>query len=207
MKKGSAPRLWVARSGQRVSSPLALSGLLLLVLTLGGCRLGSPDYNLTVEWADGITGTPAAGTYTWKEFTEITYGYSFANGSEGTPGVYLDDNPNRLAASGTIQILAPTVIYVGDVDVRGVWDAVFYTRDSKRQYLVFTFTGTSAVEGTFSDDTGRTGVWTLAEGKMTLTGADWEPYQLTAAAGPRRLGGEWRIIEEGKRGYWSAQRR
>ena len=207
MKKGSFSRLWVARPGRRVASSLSLLGVLLLAFALGGCRLGSPDYQLTVEWADGITGTPAAGSYTWKEFTEITYEYGFVDGSEAIPGVYLDDNPNRLAASGSLQILAPTRIYVGDVDVRGAWDVVFYTRESKRQYLVFTFSGTSPGEGTFSDDTGRTGTWTLEEGKVTMAGADWEPYQLSAAVGPRRLGGEWRIIEEGKRGYWSAQRR
>ena len=43
---------------------------------LSSCKFGHPDYTLTVTIGEGITGTPEAGSYVYKEFSEIEYSYT-----------------------------------------------------------------------------------------------------------------------------------
>jgi hypothetical protein len=82
-------------------------------------------YSLTVTSSTGVNGTPAAGAYTHKEGTSVTYGFS---AMEGYANVKVTIDEIQVAASGTVlmdrdHILAAVAEQSppADFDVRGKW--------------------------------------------------------------------------------------
>ena len=58
-------------------------GLLLtisLIFINTSCKnFGVPDYQFTVTLGEGVSGTPAAGTYSYKELSVVTYNHALSN--------------------------------------------------------------------------------------------------------------------------------
>jgi hypothetical protein len=86
-KKKKFPWLWVAAG-------VVVAGVI-VYFTL----IKKPKYDLTVDVGTGVSGTPAAGKYTYKKGEKILYSFSSSDGYKNL-NVLLDGNP--VAASGTM---------------------------------------------------------------------------------------------------------
>lgn len=121
-KKGKKfPWLWVI---------LGVGVVATVILLLSKKKKPAVNYALTVTLAAGVSGTPAAGTYTYESGTKIDYSYTPGTGFDALE-VKLDNNV--LAASGQITmdqdhvltVTARNANYNYDVDVLGFsWIAV-----------------------------------------------------------------------------------
>ena len=80
VKKKKFPWLWVAAG-------VVVAGVI-VYFTL----IKKPKYDLTVEVGAGVTGTPAAGKYTYKKGTKIAYNFACADGYKNLT-VLLNDKP------------------------------------------------------------------------------------------------------------------
>ncbi len=87
VKKKKFPWLWVAAG-------VVVAGVI-VYFTL----IKKPKYDLTVELGAGVTGTPAAGKYTYKKGKQIAYNFSSIDGFKNL--IVLFDGLNA-ASSGTI---------------------------------------------------------------------------------------------------------
>jgi hypothetical protein len=90
------------------------------ILFFSGCKTADPaSYTLTVTLGNGVSGTPATGSYTYTEDDTVNYSYT-AQAGYGNLTVTLDGAP--VAASGTIAMAASHNLNVtADIDVRGQW--------------------------------------------------------------------------------------
>jgi hypothetical protein len=86
-KKKKFPWLWVAAG--------VVAAGVIVYFTL----IKKPKYDLLVETGTGVTGTPAAGKYTYKKGQKIAYSFAYPDGYKNLT-VLLDGNP--VAISGTI---------------------------------------------------------------------------------------------------------
>src|SRR5512145_2748544 len=68
------------------------------------------EYKLTVTLKDGVTGTPAAGTYYYKQGTQVAYSYTL---QDGFKGLYVLLNGSSTTASGTVTMSKDNVLYAG----------------------------------------------------------------------------------------------
>lgn len=81
-----------------------IAALFIGTLSISGCKKSSEttdSYVLTVTVANGVTGTPAAGTYTYKKGDQVAYNYTLKDAYEDLR-VTLD--AASVASSGTITI-------------------------------------------------------------------------------------------------------
>jgi hypothetical protein len=96
-------------------------------------------YDLTVTTSAGVSGTPAAGTYSYKEGTSVTYSYIAATGYDNLK-VQVDGI--NVVAQGTLKMdRAHTLISVAKLipppnfDVRGTWRVL--SPDFTTQEMIF----------------------------------------------------------------------
>ncbi|MCU0284842.1 MAG: hypothetical protein MUF15_00460 [Acidobacteria bacterium] len=176
----------------------------LMILPLGSCKnLGIPDYKLTIVIENGVQGTPAPGTYTYKELETIDYKYTAIN---TTYLVEVLVNETRRLSEGQFIMYTDLNVVSRIFDIRDTWDFTLdKTTDSsvaKREFTV-TFTGNDPLSGQFTDSNSHTGTWLIENSKLTMTYSNWFNYTLTSDS-VLSMGGTW--SGEGKTSTWSASR-
>ena len=109
------------------------------VLFFSGCTTAeTASYTLTVSVGDGVSGTPATGSYPYTENDTVSYSYTAQSGY-GNLTVTLDGAP--VAASGVITMAAShTLTVTASIDIRGMWTGRFYAGGGDT-YFEVTFSG------------------------------------------------------------------
>jgi hypothetical protein len=117
------------------------------------------QYKLTVTVNDGVTGTPAAGTYMYAKGTQVPYSYALAEGYTDL-SVKLDGTAVE-ANSGTITMSEDFTLYASATrkyNVVGSWNLSESYKDGSAFTVVATFSGTP-FSGTVSDTQGGVGTY------------------------------------------------
>ncbi|MBN2200041.1 MAG: hypothetical protein JW747_09375 [Candidatus Aminicenantes bacterium] len=177
---------------------------LLAFLAAGGCRIGIPDYTLTVVVEDGVTGTPEAGQYVYQELTTVDFDYEAVNPLHSVE--VMINGIKRSPATGSV------VLY-GDgyelrarlIDLRGDWKMTLAYNDEEIPApgeFTITLSGPDIVGGTFTDSRGFTGVWSTSSDTVTLTYDAWFDYVLTGEV----YGMKGTFTGEELTGTWTAVR-
>jgi len=120
------------------------------------------EYKLTVTLKDGVTGTPAAGTYYYKQGTKVDYSYAL---KDGFKGLYVLLNGTATTVSGTVTMSKDNVLYVGAAvkySVLGAWNLSETYNDGSSFNVVLTFAGT-LFGGTVSDSDGGVGTYDFSD--------------------------------------------
>ena len=132
------------------------------VLFFTGCSsTDAADYTLTVSVGDGVSGTPATGSYTYGENDTVSYSYT-AMAGYGNLTVTLDGAP--VAASGVITMSSShTLTVTANVDVRGKWTGLFIF-EGEDTYFEVTYSG-----GVLSGTTRGLFDWASGFGNGTYT--------------------------------------
>lgn len=157
------------------------------------------DYELNITIEEGTAGTPEAGTYTYEEFTKIDYMY---HSLEPNVEIEVVLNGNRKEPIGTFIMYRDLDVVVRVIDMRGEWNVTF-TKSGEDTKWVMTIAGDSPFLGTFSDDRGYHGTWTVTGNDLKITFTDWADYVFTGKL--RDMKGTW--TGEEKSGEWRAVKR
>lgn len=186
------------------SKTLQIFGLTILSIAmsvfLSGCKdFGVPDYELKIEFAEGIIGTPTAGTYSYKELTTVDYSYE-ALDSQYTVEVIV--NGSRWLSEGSFIMYTDLEIQVQIIDIRGSWTFTLEEDDVDDLEFVVTFTGDTLLSGEFSDDRGYRGTWFLDGDFLTMNYDNWLGYELYGYIDT--MEGTWE--RSGYTGSWSAEK-
>lgn len=175
----------------------------LILFSFNSCKdFGIPDYKLTIQIKDGVEGTPAAGIYSYKDLALVDYKYTPKN--TGTI-VEVLVNGSRFSSEGQLTMYNDAILVAQLMDIRGKWKIVMrqpdYTTESVK--FIIDFSGTEYLTGTFTDDRGYHGTWTIdSTSNLTITFSDWEDYVLTGDASS--MEGDW--TGESKTATWYATR-
>lgn len=171
-------------------------------LSLTGCKnFGVPDFELKVTVEDGVQGTPAGGVYTYQELTVVDYSYSAID----------DQYTVEVLVNGARYLQNSFVMYTNlevvarIIDIRGTWDFTLKPEsgsDEEDKEIAITFSGQGLLSGSFSDDQGHNGTWTIDGAAITITYNNWFDYELTGFI--TTMSGEWE--GEGIKGTWTANR-
>lgn len=175
--------------------------ILAILMVLGSCDFGTPDYRLNVIIEEGVTGTPQAGEEIHKDLSEISYEYTAINPVH-TVEVFLNDI--RQTYTGTFAMYTDVTLIARLVDIRGRWSMEMQQTDpSETVEFEMTLDGASLTSGTFSDSRGNHGYWTGESGVVTITYTDWNFFVLTGAV--FNMSGIFTVGEDEK-GVWAAER-
>lgn len=126
------------------------------------------EYKLTVQVNEGVTGTPAAGTYYYRKDTKVPYSYALAGGYQA---LTVKLNGSDVAASGTVTVSQDTVLYASAQvkhDVRGSWNLSESYSDGSVFQVVVTFSGT-LFAGTVTDSEGGAGTYDYNDATLDFT--------------------------------------
>jgi len=167
---------------KRMRQVLWAGGTVALLILAGGasCKMGVPNYTLTVVLAEGVTGTPATGQYTYRELTQVSFSYTATNPLCSVEAFL--NSKIRYNGSGSITLFADGYKLTADViDLRGSWNvAMIKDGDTSATYsFSVMITGPNVLSGTFTDSRGFHGTWTGSSGALTLTYTDWFDFVLT----------------------------
>jgi hypothetical protein len=157
-----------------------LMGLFLTaVIFIVGCKnFGSPEYELKIEIGDGAAGTPLAGTYVYDEFETVEYEYT---SEDENVKIEVVVNGNKKVVAGELIMYTDLDVQVRIIDIRGDWTFTMKRgNDSEEEYTI-NFFGATAFDGTFTDDRGYTGNWTVNGDTLTMTYIDWQDYVFTGS--------------------------
>jgi hypothetical protein len=120
------------------------------------------EYKLTVTLKDGVNGTPATGTYYYKQGTQVAYSYAL---KDGFKSLYVLLNGASTTVSGTVTMSKDNVLYASaDVkySVLGAWNLSETYNDGSSFNVVLTFAGT-LFGGTVSDSDGGAGTYEFSD--------------------------------------------
>jgi hypothetical protein len=124
------------------------------------------QYKLTVTVNDGVTGTPAAGTYMYTKGAQVPYSYALAGGytdlSVKLDGTAVESN------SGTITMTEDFTLYASATkkyNVVGSWNLIESYQDGSAFNVVATFSGT-LFSGTVSDTQGGVGTYDYTDSTL-----------------------------------------
>lgn len=123
------------------------------------------QFTLTVTLTDGVTGTPAKGTYTYALGAVVHYNYSLSDGFANLTATL--DGTAIAAASGTITMNKASVLAVKAdriYDVRGSWELRESYDDGSAFAVSAVFSGAND-KGAVTDSEGGSGTYTLSSGK------------------------------------------
>jgi hypothetical protein len=167
---------------KRISQLLPVGLAVAFLLFFGGtsCKMGAPDYTLTVVLADGVTGTPASGEYVYKELSVVSFSYTGTN-TAWSIETHLNDKI-RYSSSGSIVMYGDHYVLTANViDIRGAWTVTMIKTGETTVTFTFTLTltGADVLSGAFTDSRGYNGTWTASSGVLILTYTDWVDYVLT----------------------------
>jgi len=181
----------------------------LLLFSMSCKDFGIPDYSLNVVVQAGVTGTPAAGNYSYKDLSVVAYNYSPVDSGQLVEVLV---NGMRYSAGGNLTIYTKSELVAKIFDIRGSWTIKFkYSAEDKNKdknlkdfnYKI-DFSGATSVSGTFTDDRGKNGTWAIVASTkiLTITYTNWSNYILTGSTDS--MSGEWK--GDGKTGSWSSFR-
>jgi hypothetical protein len=178
--------------------------IIIVLLVNTGCKdFGVPDYNLIVNFGEGISGLPDAGSYKYKELSKINYKYIFLNEDDRAPSVFINESSSSYKASGTIVMYKNIEIYVGDVNIVGTWKLTITDNDGiKSNSNVEFIAGTTNIEGSFTDSRGYTGTWKNVGNRLFMSFKDWDGHIFEGNISPKYLVGNV-IVGKKKLGSWS----
>jgi hypothetical protein len=168
------------RRGEAIKLPAGAFALL-AVLLIGSCKMGAPDYTLTVVLADGVIGTPAPGQYEYKELTQVTFSYTGADPLE-TVEVFLNDKLRYEGGAFFVMYGDGYTLNASLVDIRASYKITLTYGDSSAPAVdpfIITLTGANRLTGPFTDDRGKHGTWTAQSNVLALAYWDWEFYVLS----------------------------
>jgi hypothetical protein len=199
-------------SAYRWLKPALISVLMSGILITTACIPTSPEFTVQFIIDDGIIGTPASGTYTYREFDEIPYKYTPSSDAVLWPIVYI--NGAQAKAEDTMMVYNYTTVKVRQIDIRN--DAV--NQDDQWQFTLYNkqggevtsfrlrFVGNSNTNGYFSDDRKNYyGTWVITESKkLTLTYLNWEDAVLVGDIST--MTGVWTISSDPDALSWRASR-
>jgi len=126
------------------------------------------QFTLIVTQATGVTGTPAAGTFTYAQGTKVNYSYGLAAGYSNLV-VKLDGT--AVASSGTITMDAAHVLTTSAVtkkNIQGSWALAETYNDDSSFNVIAVFTG-SFESGAVTDSDGGSGTYTVAGDSVAFT--------------------------------------
>lgn len=126
------------------------------------------EYKLTVQVNEGVTGSPAAGTYYYKKGELVPYSYALADGYH-LLSVKL--NGSEVAASGNVTMNQDCVLYSSaqvKQDVRGSWNLSETYADGSTFQVTATFSGT-LFAGTVTDSEGGAGTYDFGDATLDFT--------------------------------------
>jgi len=185
---------------------IMIFAFVLLMINTGCKDFGVPDYNFTVTLGDGVSGLPAAGSYSYKELSTINYEYIFTDNTERSPGVFINNSYSSYPSAGTITMYRDMEIFVGDVIIEGSWNLVITDKDETKTETTFLFTsGVTKLEGTFTDGRGYTGTWKNVDNKVFISFTNWDGRVFEGEVSPKYLSGTMFFGETGL-GTWTMTR-
>lgn len=136
--------------------------------TLQVYSAGNGALTLTVTVGTGVTGTPAAGTYTYKDGDTIDYSYSLES---GFTDLSVTLNSTAVASFGTITMTTNQTLAASaaeQVDVRGTWALTETYNDTSSFHVSMTFTG-DLNSGTVTDSDGGVGTYTVSSSNVSFS--------------------------------------
>ncbi len=116
---------------------------------------------LTVTLTDGVTGSPAAGTFNYPIGTVVNYSYTLAEGYYGLTALL---NGSAVETSGSITMSQNQELKVGATkgkEIRGSWELVETYDDDSTFTVTATFSG-GYTAGTVTDSDGGSGSYTFS---------------------------------------------
>jgi hypothetical protein len=172
-----------------------------IILVLGSCNFGTPDYNLNVTLEEGVTGTPQQGEHSYGDLANVTYEYTALEPIH-TVEVFL--NGIRQTYTGTFTMYTDVELIARLVDIRGSWHVEMVQADPVETFeFDITLNGAGLTNGTFSDSSNHHGTWIAENGVVTMTFTDWSSYVLMGTV--YEMSGTF--SENGEtRGGWEAER-
>jgi len=182
-----------------------------LLLTVS-CIPTSPEYIVTFIISDGITGTPASGTYTYNEFESIPYSYTPTNPAYTWPEIFV--NGSRASAKGNLKVYNNFTVEVRQIDIRNdlgnpndVWEITPFNKyGGEEKSFELRFAGSSILSGSFSDNRGYFGTWTISESKgLTMTFTNWEDARFIGDIST--MSGYWFISSYPDAYSWTSKRK
>lgn len=126
------------------------------------------QFTLTVTVATGVSGTPAAGTFTHAQGTLVNYSYALA---EGYTGLVVTLDGTEVASSGTITMSKDHTISTSATagkNIQGSWLLTETYDDGSSFNVTATFSG-NFVSGTVTDSAGGSGTYTFAAATVKFT--------------------------------------
>jgi len=112
--------------------------VLIGLVSHSGCKSEDAAFSLTVSVGNGVSGTPATGSYSYAENDTVTYNYTAQSGY-GNLAVTLDGAP--VANTGVVPMNAShTLTVTAAIDIRGSWTGKFFY-ESYDWILRVNFTG------------------------------------------------------------------
>jgi len=126
------------------------------------------QFNLIVTVAAGVSGTPAAGTFTYPQGTLVNYSYSLA---EGYTAMSIQLDGTEIVRQGTITMLANHTLSVSATvkyNVQGAWALAETYLDDSSFHVTATLSG-DYVHGNVSDSDGGSGAYTYNDATIEFT--------------------------------------
>jgi hypothetical protein len=187
------------------STAWILMGLFLTaVIFVASCKnFGSPEYELKITIGDGTTGTPLAGTYVYDEFETVEYDYT---SEEENVKIEVVVNGNKKVVAGELIMYTDLDVQVRIIDIRGDWTFTMKRGNDNEEEYTVNFSGATAFEGTFTDDRGYAGNWTVNGEVLTMTYVDWQDYVFTGSIDEPEGNMEGTWSGDGDTGEWQAVR-
>ena len=194
--------------------------IIFLIIVLGtagtlffsGCKTADPaSYTLTVTLGNGITGTPATGSYPYTENDTVNYSYSAQSGY-GNLAVTLDGAP--AANAGTIAMSSSHILAAtADIDVRGIWTGLMQNSLDPSIDFDFqcTFSGgvlSGSVQAFIESEGNFNGNFTVDGNELTITlNYSGNTVNFTGSFdGPNTVSGEWEFPSNSQAGTWQLER-
>jgi hypothetical protein len=186
------------------------------ILFFTGCPENgdSASYTLTVTLGNGVTGTPAAGSYTHSEDETVNFSYSAQSGY-GNLAVTLDGAP--VASSGAVGMTTNhTLDATALIDVRGTWTGLAQNPQGgggENYFFECTFSGgvlSGSVHGRIESLGNANGTYTVNGNELTFT-LNYSGIMLTCTGtftSPNYVNGDWDWPEVGSHqtGTWHLER-
>jgi hypothetical protein len=175
-------------------------------MALPGCKnFGIPNYDLTVVLDEGVMGSPEPGVYSHKDIEVVEYTYKAINDNLAVE-VFL--NGSSLPSEGTFTMYNNLELFARVLDIRGEWTFELVPGDAETEddYIKFNAVfdgGDDLVSGTFSDNRGYNGTWSIENRSLTMIYTDWFNYILQGGVSSTMQGG---YAGENKIGNWTAVR-
>lgn len=170
----------VQKRGGGIASPAGALVLLALLLP-SSCKWGVPEYTLTVELGEGVTGIPEPGKHVYKELATVVLNYSGVDPLE-TVEVFLNGTIRREGAGSIIMYGDNYFLKANLIDIRGAYKVTLTYADTSvtaPDPFIITLTGADRLSGAFTDERGYHGTWTANSNVLTLAYWDWEFYILS----------------------------